>query len=77
MGGIQIYVHGTDGITYYYAHLSKWVHGMRSGDHVSKAQVIGYVGDSGNARGGAPHLHLGIIAGGIHVNPYPTVRRVC
>ncbi|MDK1017850.1 MAG: peptidoglycan DD-metalloendopeptidase family protein [Actinomycetota bacterium] len=77
LGGIQIYVYGTDGITYYYAHLSKWVHGMRSGDHVSKGQVIGYVGDSGNARGGAPHLHLGIIAGGIHVNPYPTVRRVC
>lgn len=76
LGGIQVYVYGDDGITYYYAHLSKWPSGLRSGQRVNKGQTIGYIGDSGNARG-TPHLHLGIIAGGMYVNPYPTVRSAC
>jgi murein DD-endopeptidase MepM/ murein hydrolase activator NlpD len=75
-GGTQVYVYGDDGITYYYAHLSKWASGLRSGQRVSKGQLIGYVGDSGNARG-TPHLHLGMIAGGVYVNPFPSVRPVC
>ncbi|MEN8042137.1 MAG: M23 family metallopeptidase, partial [Actinomycetota bacterium] len=76
LGGIQAYVYGDDGITYYYAHMSKWKSGLRNGDRVNKGQVIGYVGDSGNARG-TPHLHLGMIVGGVYVNPYPTVRPAC
>ncbi len=76
LGGIQVYVYGDDGITYYYAHMSKWASGLNSGQRVSKGQLIGYVGDSGNARG-TPHLHLGMIAGGVYVNPYPTVRAAC
>ncbi len=76
LGGIQVYVYGDDGITYYYAHMSKWASGLKSGQRVNKGQLIGYVGDSGNARG-TPHLHLGMIAGGIYVNPYPTVRAAC
>ncbi|KAA3637643.1 MAG: hypothetical protein DWP92_07455 [Armatimonadetes bacterium] len=76
LGGKQVYVYGDDGITYYYAHLSKWVSGMNTGDRVNKGQTVGFVGDTGNARG-TPHLHLGMIAGGVYVNPYPTVRPVC
>lgn len=76
LGGRQVYLYGDDGITYYYAHLSRWVSGMSTGDRVNKGQTVGFVGDSGNARG-TPHLHLGIIVGGIYVNPYPTVRPIC
>jgi murein DD-endopeptidase MepM/ murein hydrolase activator NlpD len=75
-GGRQVYVNGDDGVTYYYAHMSKWASGLSTGQRVNKGQVIGFVGDSGNARG-TPHLHLGMIAGGIYVNPYPTVRAAC
>ena len=75
-GGRQVYVNGDDGVTYYYAHMSKWASGLSTGQRVNKGQVIGYVGDSGNARG-TPHLHLGMIAGGLYVNPYPTVRAAC
>ena len=75
LGGYQAYVYGDDGVTYYYAHLSKWPSGLSSGQRVSKGQVIGYVGTSGNAA--TPHLHLGMIAGGVYVNPYPTIRPVC
>ena len=76
LGGRQVYVYGDDGVTYYYAHLSKWASGLTSGQRVSKGQLVGYVGDSGNASG-TPHPHLGMIAGGVYVNPYPTVRPVC
>jgi murein DD-endopeptidase MepM/ murein hydrolase activator NlpD len=75
-GGRQVYVKGDDGVTYYYAHMSRWASGLSTGQRVNKGQVIGFVGDSGNARG-TPHLHLGMIAGGIYVNPYPTVRAAC
>lgn len=75
LGGRQTYVYGDDGVTYYYAHLSQWPSGLSNGQRVAKGQVIGYVGTSGNTT--VAHLHLGMIAGGIYVNPYPTVRPVC
>ena len=75
LGGRQIYVYGTDGITYYYAHLSGYAGGLSSGQTVSQGQVIGYVGSTGNATTNV--LHLGMIIGGTYVNPYRTVRNAC
>jgi len=77
LGGRQVYVYGDNGVFYYYAHLDSWAAGLSTGDRVSRGETIGYMGDTGNARG-SPHLHLGMgpIGGGL-VNPYPTVRPVC
>jgi murein DD-endopeptidase MepM/ murein hydrolase activator NlpD len=75
LGGRQVYVNGTDGITYYYAHLSGYPSGLTNGQRVSQGQAIGYVGSTGNATTNV--LHLGMIVGGRYVNPYPTVRRAC
>jgi murein DD-endopeptidase MepM/ murein hydrolase activator NlpD len=75
LGGRQVYVNGTDGITYYYAHLSGYPSGLSNGQRVSQGQAIGYVGSTGNATTNV--LHLGLIVGGRYVNPYPTVRRAC
>jgi murein DD-endopeptidase MepM/ murein hydrolase activator NlpD len=74
LGGIAVWVHGDDGISYYYAHLSQ-VEGTPR--RVERGDVIGYLGATGNAAGGAPHTHFGIRSNGMMVNPYPTLRVLC
>lgn len=71
VGGLQFYLYGDDGTTYIGTHLSAF---GRAGE-VEAGHVIGHVGDTGNARGGSPHLHFEMHPGdGPAVNPYPTLR---
>ncbi|MGH8975324.1 MAG: murein hydrolase activator EnvC family protein [Acidimicrobiia bacterium] len=74
-GGLAIYLYGDDGHTYYYAHLSEVVGSDR---RVAQGEVVAKTGNSGNARGGAPHTHFEIHPGGGEaVNPYPSMKAVC
>ncbi len=74
LGGISAYVDGNNGVQYYYTHLNSTVGGARS---VKRGELIGYVGNTGNARGGATHTHFEIHPNGTKVNPYPTLRSIC
>jgi murein DD-endopeptidase MepM/ murein hydrolase activator NlpD len=75
LGGNQIWLHGNDGNTYFYAHLDSYVGPPRS---VTLGELIGRVGDTGNARGGPTHLHFEIHpGGGAATDPYATLRAHC
>lgn len=57
--GMAVQLRHADGYTTKYAHLSR-LKGYSKGDRVSAGDVIGYVGDTGNAKGTSPHLHFEI-----------------
>ncbi len=75
-GGISAGIRGADGTYYYMAHLDSFPRGLSGGQRVKQGQVVGFVGTSGNAEGGAPHLHLQVHpGGGAPVNPKPFLDR--
>ena len=77
LGGKIIWILGPSGSWHYYAHLDGHKRGLKVGNYVKKGDVIGYVGNTGNARHTAPHLHYGLYLSGKGrgvVNPYPYLR---
>lgn len=77
LGGTVVWIMGPSGAYHYYAHLDKHKRGLKEGDYVKKGTLIGYVGNTGNARHTAPHLHYGLYLDGKGrgaVNPYPYLR---
>lgn len=62
LGGRVVSVLGAGGRRYYYAHLDDWAD-ITEGQAVTPATVLGYVGNTGNARTTPPHLHFGIYSG--------------
>src|SRR4051812_2053490 len=60
-GGITVYeVDTASRYGYYYAHLDRYADGLGEGQTVARGQVLGYVGTTGNAPPGTPHLHFAI-----------------
>ena len=70
LGGQVVWILGPGLERHYYAHLNRYG-AFRVGDRVEAGDVIGYSGDTGNARGGPVHLHYGIYHNGSAQNPYP------
>jgi murein DD-endopeptidase MepM/ murein hydrolase activator NlpD len=58
-GGIGIYQMDADERRcYYYGHLARYAFGLEEGMQVSRGDVVGFVGATGNASEDAPHLHF-------------------
>lgn len=74
LGGRVVVVVGPGGAGHYYAHLEDYAD-ISPNDWVDAGDVIGYVGDSGNAKGTPPHVHYGIYINGSAVNPYPLLQK--
>ncbi len=70
LGGRVVVIVGPGGAGHYYAHLEAYAD-ISPNDWVDAGEIIGYVGDSGNAKGTPPHVHYGIYINGQAVNPYP------
>lgn len=76
LGGNVVWQSDDDrGLSLYYAHLDR--HAVVAGQTVHLGDTLGFVGNTGNARTTAPHLHFGIYRRGIGpVDPLPYVRIV-
>ena len=75
IGGNHIWLSGSmlgvGNTRYYYAHLDAFA--IESGDTVKQGDVLGFVGNTGNAKTTPPHLHFGIYSGG-PVDPAPFLK---
>ncbi|MCA1566574.1 MAG: peptidoglycan DD-metalloendopeptidase family protein [Acidobacteria bacterium] len=83
-GGITLYQLATDNRTvYYYAHLERYADGVVENRFARRGELLGYVGDSGNAGKDNCHLHFSIwlvtdpkrFWDGENINPYPLLTK--
>lgn len=74
LGGMTVRVLGPGGSMHYYAHLRRYGP-IRTGDHVLPGDILGDVGNTGNASTTPCHLHYGIYLDGGARNPYPYLVR--
>lgn len=89
VGGYRLHLISDTGVNFYYAHLNNdspgtddnaggpgqaYAPGIAPGVRVTAGQVLGYVGDSGDAEPTPPHLHFGITINDTWINPYPHLK---
>jgi murein DD-endopeptidase MepM/ murein hydrolase activator NlpD len=89
--GYELLLRGDDKNLYFYAHLNNdnpgtrdndappryaYARGLKNGDRVTAGEIVGYVGDSGDAEAAGPHLHFEIHIGewGNPIDPAPSLR---
>ncbi|HEX2533753.1 MAG TPA: M23 family metallopeptidase [Chitinophagaceae bacterium] len=74
LGGKVVWLRPADkSIHVYYAHLDEQL--VKEGQVVKKGDVLGTVGNTGNARTTPAHLHFGVYVNGTAVDPLPFVDR--
>jgi murein DD-endopeptidase MepM/ murein hydrolase activator NlpD len=58
VGGNRLWLRDGEGNEFYYAHLSAYSPAARNGNRVKAGEVIGFVGNTGDAEGTPYHLHF-------------------
>jgi len=71
LGGHCIWLTTEGGASFYYAHLDRWAAGLYEGMEVQAGDLLGYVGNTGNAIHTPSHLHFGVNRNDEMVNPFP------
>lgn len=74
-GGHCLWLTTENGASFYYAHLDRWAAGLYEGMEVQSGDLLGYVGNTGNAKTTPSHLHFGVNQNDEMVNPYPLLTR--
>jgi uncharacterized membrane protein len=83
-GGLMVYAaDSTERFILMYAHLDSYADGLRADQPIERGQLIGYVGSTGNASSGAPHLHFALASTdnvadwwkGTPIDPLPILQR--
>ncbi|HEX7002096.1 MAG TPA: M23 family metallopeptidase [Trueperaceae bacterium] len=63
LGGLSVTVVGNGGVRYYYTHLEDVAADLEEGQAVAAGDLLGYVGNDGNAATTPTHLHFGVYVG--------------
>ncbi|MBA3553096.1 MAG: M23 family metallopeptidase [Actinobacteria bacterium] len=69
--GLAIEITDDAGTEYFYAHFMGFAEGLDLGDRVEVGEILGYIGNTGNASATAPHLHFEVQPDGVPVPPLP------
>ena len=70
--GHSVYTAIPGGETLAYLHLDRVNPNLSEGDILNRGDLLGYVGDTGNASGGAAHLHFELLTD-VANDPYPRI----
>lgn len=73
IGGKQFRLTTSSGLRFYGSHMDAF----GATGQVTAGTVIGYIGDSGNAKGSNPHVHFEVHPAGNAINPFPLLRASC
>ncbi len=74
VGGKDVYLTMSDGTYFFCAHAQDFAPGLSSGSSVKQGTIIGLVGDTGDAQGGASHCHFEMHPkGGAAIDPKSTL----
>jgi hypothetical protein len=75
LGGVVVRIQGDDGRYYYYAHLKEGsVDHLQVGQRINAGEVIGQVGNTGNAATTPAHLHFQVRENGEWINPFEFIK---
>ena len=74
-GGHCLWLTTESGSSFYYAHLDRWAPGIYEGMEVQSGDLLGFVGNTGNAVSTPPHLHFAVNQNDEMVNPFPILTK--
>ncbi len=73
--GLYVTTRNPGGESFTYMHLDEVAEGIKSGTVLEPGDILGFVGDTGNAKGGVTHVHFEIRENRKALDPFPRLAR--